>query len=84
MSASQSASRDATSAEQVLIYRNVSYTIGKEIGGERYWAIYPGDGPSFGARGGYVGAAGGLGSFRGAVKAAEAAINAWLDGHSGV
>ena len=84
MSGSQSASRDTSSAEQVLIYRNVSYTVGKEIGGARYWAIYPGDGPTFGGRGGYAGASGGLGSFRSAVKAAEAAIDAWLNRHPGV
>jgi hypothetical protein len=84
MSASQSTSREATSAEHVLFYRSVSYSIGREIGGSRYWAVYPGDGPVYGVRGGFAGATKNLGSFRSAVRAAEAAIDAWLNTHSGV
>ena len=84
MSAGQSLSRDATSAEHVFIYRNVSYTVWGEVEGIRYWAIFPGDGPVYGARGGYVGATGDRGSFRRAVNAAEAAIDVWLGRHPGV
>ena len=45
MSASQVLSREATAADQVLIYRNILYAIGKEVGGARHWAIYPRDAP---------------------------------------
>ena len=68
------------SADSVLFHRSVAFSIGHLRNGVREWIIFPPDGPIDGARRGQVGAKGGAGSFRLAVNAAHAAIDAWLTG----
>jgi hypothetical protein len=67
------------SADSVLFHRSIAFSVGHPRNGVREWIIFPPDGPINGGSRSQVGAKGGVGSFRLAVQAAHAAIDAWLE-----
>ena len=60
---------------QTFDYRGVRLLIEHDIAGTRKWTVFPKDQP---AQQGYFFREPGRGSFRGAVAAAEAAIDQWV------
>ena len=63
--------------DQVLHHRGVRYVVGHQVGAVREWTIYP-DGEACVQKGQTI-TAQGIGSFKAAVRAAQAAIDVWLD-----